>query len=144
MGLLQGLLYLVELVGADQLLLEELFLTTKVYLGLLQVDAGQTHTGLCAAQLAHIWDDLYLGYHLASLHIVASLLVNLGNDTTYLWLYVHLVARLYLTCYDGGFQYIAHLGNKLAILGSFRLRFLVQEDEGSYKNQGDNSRNNQF
>ncbi len=119
--LLQGLLHLVELVGAYQLLLEELFLAPIVYLCLLQVDASQAHTSLRRTELSHVWDYLYLGNHLASLNVIARLLANLGDDTANLWLHAHLVARFDFTRDDGGLQYICHLGSQLGVFHRLRL-----------------------
>ena len=119
--LLQRLLHLVKLIGADQLLLVELFLATIVYLCLLQVNFGKAHTSLRRTELSHIRNHLYLGDNLACLHEIACLLADFGDDTADLRLYVHLVARLYLTRNHRGFQYIAHLWGKLGIFHRLRL-----------------------
>ena len=118
---MQRLFYLVKLIGADQLLLVELFLATIVYLCLLQVNFGKAHTSLRRTELSHIRNHLYLSDYLACLHEIACLLADFGDDTADLRLYVHLVARLYLTRNHRGLQHIAHLWGKLGIFHRLRL-----------------------
>ncbi len=121
LSLFHRLLYLIKLIGADQLLLEELLLATVVHLCLLQVDFGKAHTSLGRTELSHIRNHLYLGDNLARLNIITCLLAYLGDDTANLRLHVHLVARLNLTRDHGGFQNISHLWGKLGILHRLRL-----------------------
>ena len=144
MCLFHSLLYLIKLIGADQLFFEELFLATIIHLCLFQVDFCKAHTCLSRTELSHIRNHLYLGDNLARLNIITRFFANLCDDTANLRLYAHLVARLNLARDDGSFQNISHLRSKLSILHRLRLRFLIKEHEGSDENQGDYRRNNQL
>ena len=86
-----------------------------VNLCLLQIDVSQTHTGLRTGKLSHVGNHLHLGDDLTLLHVLTSLLVNLGDDTRYLRLHVHLVTRFNLTRDNGGLLHLVHGGRKLTV-----------------------------
>ena len=125
-------------------MLVEVLLAFEIHLGLLQVDVSQTYTALCRAELSHVRNNLYLGYHLASLHILTSLLVYIRDNTGDLWFHIDLIAGLYLTRDDGCVTQRIELGCKLAIHRFFGLALLPEEHERSNENQGNNGRDNQF
>ena len=81
LGLVQGELGLIVLISRYQLLVVEVLLALEVGLCLLQVDVGQTYAHLGRAELIHVRNDLHLGNDVASIHVVAWLLVELRDDT---------------------------------------------------------------
>ena len=78
---MESLANLVERLGCYEVLVEENLIAVVVNLSLLCVDLCKTNTLLGATQLAHVRNNLYLCDNLASLNHVASLLVDVGNDT---------------------------------------------------------------
>ena len=102
LGLTELLRHFVELVGRDELLVVKVFLAVVVHLGLLQIDVGQTHAGLCIRQRPHVGNHLYFGDDLACLDIVACLLQNLGDDTRNLGFDIDLIAGFNFACDDSG------------------------------------------
>ena len=142
--LVECLAHVVVLLGADELLVVELFLTVVVNLRLLQVYFRQPDAALCRTKLPHVGYNLNLGYHLAGLHHLARLLVDFGNDAADLRFHFHLVARFYRAGYDGRLADVGHFGCKLVVNYRLRLRLFIKKDERSYKNQDYNRRNDYF
>ena len=142
--LFEGLPHVVVLLRAYQLLVEKLLFAPVVHLRLLQVDVRQAHSGFRGAKLAHVGYHLDLGYHFAGLDRLSGLFVDVRDDSAYLRLHFHFVARL-----DGAGDYrclvdVGHLRSELVVGHRLRLRLLVEKHERADEHQGYQCRGNDF
>ena len=111
---------MVIFLSTHQLLVVESLFTSEVGLCLLKVQFGDAQTALRRTQRTHRRNDLDLGDHLAFLHLVTSLLVDLGYDAADLRLDVHLVTRLNGAGDEGGLLDVGDLGGKLLVADLLR------------------------
>ena len=136
----QGLGIFLEFFRTDQLLVIQVFLTVVVGVGLVQGQLGQPDPALGGAQRTHLGNDLDLGDDLAFRHLLASLLVELGDDTADLRLDIDLVARDDLAGHHGRAGNVADHSLQGFIPDLHRTGFPPEIGEGTQDHQGNQSK----
>ena len=136
-GFLLILLRFFEFFGANQLVIVKFLCTVVIAFGLFEIYARHTHSVIGRIEFLHTGNNLDFGNNVSCVNNVASVFVNLGNDTVYLRFDFNFVSWLNVSVEYRGARNVCVFGVLRFVKCRSLFCFLLKVNKSSCKH-GDN------